>query len=65
MDTVHIKEHPICCHIDSFSFTRINKLKVEVKQYYVCLRQKQKVLELAGTKNLRIKNATYSLHFYS
>lgn len=60
MVTVHIKEHPICCHIDSFSFARMNKLKVEVKQDYVCLRQKRKVLELAGTLNFSIQIATYS-----
>lgn len=55
MDTVHVKEHPVCCHIDGFSLARMNKLKVEVKQDYFCLRQKRKVLELAGTKILRIK----------
>lgn len=60
MDTVHIKEHPICCHIDSFSLAKINKLKVEVKQDYVCLQQKRKVLEFAETKNLRIKKTPYS-----
>lgn len=60
MDTVHIKEHPICCHIDSFSLARMNKLKVEVKQDYVCLRQKLNVLELVGALNFSIQIATYS-----